>query len=197
MLFRVGDYVVAVRNGNSIRKGEVYRVTKVSSISNGLKVAGSNSMYNPRCFNLYKDKDEMSKFKLGDKVRKISGGTPVYPVGYEGEVTEISDSLLYLDHKRTNSRDEYWELVEDKDKYPNGKHPHHDIILEYAKGAELEFFSDSVNAWRNVISPAFAKNTLYRVKPQQDPAVQAAKKKIEQAEQMLREANDELDRLGL
>lgn len=54
-----------------------------------------------------------------------------------------------------------------------------------------------MNAWRNVLSPAFAKDTLYRVKPQQDPAVQAAKKKIEQAEQMLREANDELDRLGL
>lgn len=136
-------------------------------------------------------------FKLGDKVRKVSNGTAVYPVGYEGEVTEISGNLLYLDHKRTNSRDKYWELVEDKAKYPNGKHPHHDLILEYAKGAELEFFSESAGKWMTASTPAFGKNALYRVKPQQDPAVQAAKQKIEQAEQMLREANDELDRLGL
>lgn len=138
-------------------------------------------------------------FKLGDKVRKVSNGTGVFPVGYEGEVTgfsSVSTGRIYVD-KAWHSNAENWELVEDKDKYPNGKHPHHDIILEYAKGAELEFFSTSVNAWLRTPTPAFVKGTLYRVKPQQDTAVQAAKKKIEQAEQMLREANDELDRLGL
>ncbi|YP_009966425.1 hypothetical protein HWA86_gp47 [Pseudoalteromonas phage HP1] len=139
----------------------------------------------------------MFKFRVGDKVRKISNGTSNYPIGYEGVVNKAGVNCLYVDGKGASTRAVYWELVEDKAKYPNGKHPHHDIILEYAKGAELEFFSTSVNAWRNVLSPAFAKDTLYRVKPQQDPAVQAAKKKIEQAEQMLREANDELDRLGL
>ena len=139
----------------------------------------------------------MSKFKIGDKVRKVSNGTSTYPIGYEGIVNSAGVNCLYVDGKGASSRSEYWELVEDKDKYPNGKHPHHDIILEYAKGAELEFFSESSGKWMTTLSPAFAKDTLYRVKPQQDPAVQAAKKKIEQAEQMLREANDELDRLGL
>lgn len=141
----------------------------------------------------------MSKFKVGDKVRKVKEGTAVYPVGYEGEVTEIVDTRLYLDRKMINSRDEYWALVEDKDKYPNGKHPHHDVILEYAKGAEVEFQLSRSNRWAPIEGeePRFCRNLKYRVKPQQDPAVQAAKKKIEQAEQMLREANDELDRLGL
>ena len=141
----------------------------------------------------------MNKVKIGDKVRKVSNGTEVLPVGYEGEVTGFS--IVYTGHiyvdNNCDSNAENWELVEDKDKYPNGKNPHHDVILEYAKGAEVEFFSESAGKWMTARTPAFGKNALYRVKPQQDPAVQAAKRKIEQAEQMLREANDELDRLGL
>ena len=140
----------------------------------------------------------MSKFKIGDKVRKVSNGTITYPIGYEGIVNSAGVNCLDVDGKGASSRSEYWELVEDKDKYPNGKHPHHDIILEYAKGAEIEMTRvGAIGKWRMVPRPVFHPDHKYRVKPQQDPAVQAAKKKIEQAEQMLREANDELDRLGL
>ena len=139
-------------------------------------------------------------FKVGDKVRKVSNGTAVYPVGYEGEVTgfdPLSAGRIYVG-KDWHSNAEDWELVEDKDKYPNGKHPHHDIILEYAKGAEIKMpYVGAIDEWREVPLPVFHPDHKYRGKPQQDPAVQAAKKKIEQAEQMLREANDELDRLGL
>lgn len=180
MIFRVGDYVELVRDSNSLRKGEVYRVTRVAG-GGWIRISSTNSLYNPSLFKLYKDNDEMSKFNIGDKVRKISYGTPAYPVGYEGEVTKVSGNLLYLDNKMTNSSDEYWELVEDKDKYPNGKHPHHDVILEYAKGAEIEFQSSYSKVWYPATFPHFSPNLKYRVKPQQDPAVQAAKKKIEQA----------------
>lgn len=141
----------------------------------------------------------MSKFKVGDKVRKVKEGTTAFPVGYEGEVTGFTSTLkghIYVDNS-LHSWEGNWELVEDKSKYPNGKHPHHDVIIEYAKGAEVEWFNSIYEKWCLTSHPSFGKNTLYRVKSQQDPAVQAAKKKIEQAEQMLREANDELDRLGL
>ncbi|AGK87029.1 hypothetical protein RIO-1_15 [Pseudoalteromonas phage RIO-1] len=139
----------------------------------------------------------MSKFKVGDKVRKTLQKTSDFNIGDTAVVSEVVDERTI---KLNGSSDTYssscWEVVQ-RGAYPNGKHPHHDVILEYAKGAEIEWFNSIYEKWCLTSSPSFGRNTLYRVKPQQDPAVQAAKKKIEQAEQMLREANDELDRLGL
>ena len=139
----------------------------------------------------------MNKFKIGDKVRKVFQNTSDFNIGDTAIVSEVLDvNTIKLNNTRDTYSSNCWELVEDKDKYPNGKHPHHDIILEYAKGAEVEVTCvGSIDEWRMVPLPVFHPDRKYRVKPQQDPAVQAAKKKIEQAEQMLREANDELEKL--
>lgn len=48
-------------------------------------------------------------------------------------------------------------------------HPHHDIIVAWAKGAEVQFSTDEGSAWLTTKSPAWEPNYLYRVKPKEQP----------------------------
>lgn len=58
----------------------------------------------------------MSKFKVGDRVRRVANGYSSVPIGYETEVLDLlgsSSRFFYsdMDGDRLNTRDEYWELV--------------------------------------------------------------------------------------
>lgn len=54
--------------------------------------------------------------------------------------------------------------------YPNGKHPHYNLIIEWAKGAEIQFLSrlvteDGRPKWKDTANPVWNEKTQYRIKP--------------------------------
>ena len=107
-------------------------------------------------------------FKLGDRVRvvemAISGDVVVGTIGfitavllYGGDVTvsvgEVGANFFY-----GNSGGKL-ELV-----YPNPPHKHHDLIIAWAKGAEIEA-KNYFDKWEYVTVPTWRVGSTYRVKP--------------------------------
>ena len=49
------------------------------------------------------------------------------------------------------------------------KHPHYDVIVAWAAGEEIEFWSDVSEAWETLstiyVPPAFYEDYKYRIKP--------------------------------
>ena len=101
----------------------------------------------------------MSKFKVGDKIRRAAQVTNYAPLGYEATVLR---DYMYVDLYGGEVRiiDPQWELVEDKSKY----HKHHDLIIQWAKGAEIEY-ADYQGDWENAATPTWSVYREYRIKP--------------------------------
>ena len=78
----------------------------------------------------------MSKFKVGDSVKKREG-----------------ESETFLSSKNL-------QLAEDTSKY----HKHHDLIIQWAKGAEIEY-GDYQGDWENAATPTWSVYKEYRIKP--------------------------------
>ena len=51
-------------------------------------------------------------------------------------------------------------VVEDRSKW----HPHHDLIVAWARGAEIEWWDKDDKAWHTA-NPCWEVNTKYRIKP--------------------------------
>ena len=51
------------------------------------------------------------------------------------------------------------------------KKKHYDLILEWACGAEIEFFSKFLNKWEHSTSPAWNEDCEYRIKPKLKPDI--------------------------
>ena len=51
------------------------------------------------------------------------------------------------------------------------RHKHYDLILEWACGAEIEYFSKGINKWERSPSPAWHDSYEYRIKPEHKPDV--------------------------
>ena len=101
----------------------------------------------------------MSKFKVGDKVRRIEHPTDWCPLGYEATV---ATNYEYEDILGGNVRiiDYQWELIEDTSKH----HKHHDLIIQWAKGAEVEVNIDGF--WYVSPHPYWDEDCgEYRIKP--------------------------------
>lgn len=58
------------------------------------------------------------------------------------------------------------KLVEEEDK--SKWHKHHDLIVAWAKGAEIEA-EFSTGFWVDAINPTWSESVLYRIKPEADP----------------------------
>lgn len=101
----------------------------------------------------------MSKFKVGDKVRRIAQSVSWCPLGYEATVLtgyEYEDVL----GSKAFIHDPQWELVE----YTSNYHKHHDLIIQWAKGAEIEYYSTAFERWGLDTTPSW-KGVSYRIKP--------------------------------
>ena len=48
------------------------------------------------------------------------------------------------------------------------KHIHHDVIIEWAKGATIQYYDIDFHGWRDVCGncPSFDPSILFRVKPE-------------------------------
>lgn len=45
------------------------------------------------------------------------------------------------------------------------RHPHYDVIIAFANGAEVEFFSEFDKKWKPAPNPGFVTDVKYRIKP--------------------------------
>lgn len=45
------------------------------------------------------------------------------------------------------------------------KHIHADVIIAWANGAEVQYFNEDSNKWRDTTAPQWMKHGVYRVKP--------------------------------
>tara|TARA_R110002051_G_C8565057_1_gene474851 strand:+ start:164 stop:541 length:378 start_codon:yes stop_codon:yes gene_type:complete len=98
--------------------------------------------------------------KVGDLVEFINGNT--YQGKLHNKVTSISDCGDYIgiNGKSTGTRRSWLKLVD-----TSNWHKHHDVIIAWAKGAEIEYYSRSKSRWGTDTFPYWTRNMQYRIKP--------------------------------
>lgn len=101
----------------------------------------------------------MRKFKVGDRIVRVTNPKSFAPIGYESVVKEPYE-YIDRDGALTPVVDNYWGLAEDTSKY----HKHHDLIIQWAKGAEIEY-GDYQGDWENAATPTWSVYREYRIKP--------------------------------
>ena len=106
----------------------------------------------------------MKKFKTGDRIVRVVKGRSFCPIKFETTVTE-NYTYVDADGELISIIEDYWELAEDTSKH----HVHHDLIIAWAKGAEIEYDSVHSVGWHLVDPPSWGKNMRYRVKPTPPP----------------------------
>jgi hypothetical protein len=100
--------------------------------------------------------------KVGDIV-ELKDGTP-YLDKLQNEVTSISycgDYLRVNENTRGGRVSQFKVVLEDKSKWRK----HHDEIIAWAKGAEIESQCPNDKKWDSVTHPSWFKKYKYRVKP--------------------------------
>ena len=108
-------------------------------------------------------------FKVGDKVRVVEKATHGdIEVGVEGVLTEarpFGDVRLGRSGAGFFYGDDGGKLELVKDEYPNPPHKHRDLIIEWAKGADIEFNSLARNGkWVACQhTPVWEVTTNYRI----------------------------------
>ena len=132
----------------------------------------------------------MSKFKVGDKVRAVSASRSWGRVkaGDVGIVSHVIKSALRVDfpkHYRWLCGEEDLELAEDTSKY----HKHHDLIIQWAKGAEIEYYSTTFDRWLPADNPCWDKDEEYRIKP---PVPKTDKERIAELEARVEELENKV-----
>jgi hypothetical protein len=111
----------------------------------------------------------MSKFKVGDFV-VLTGevGKPCETkakIGHTYKIAVSGGDTHKLDVDFLGKRDgtACWINKDALSLDTSNYHVHYDVIIAWAKGAEIEYFS-SVFGWRDAKNPCFSKEIKYRVK---------------------------------
>lgn len=110
----------------------------------------------------------MSEFKVGDEICYINGDSFS---NKEKVVTidRIEGRSYWLKKTRTQLSEEQihsmCRLVGE-----NLHHKHHDLIIAWAKGAEVEWYNSSINVWDDDGSPSWLKSIKYRIKSEKSAA---------------------------
>lgn len=116
----------------------------------------------------------MSKFKVGDKVRRIAGTYAGMLVGNTATILGITVpgqcqkpglDLTYFGDG--HNPDKFELVVEDKSKF----HKHHDLIIAWAKGAKIQVLSVGATEWADATRPNWSTLCKYRIKPEHKPDV--------------------------
>lgn len=71
------------------------------------------------------------------------------------------------------SREIFFEPIEEEIEYPNPQHKHKDLIIAWASGAEIEKWGVNTGRWHTVQSPFWTTDTQYRIKPKQPAELDA------------------------
>lgn len=141
----------------------------------------------------------MSKFEVGDELTVVT--RPDYwktdwkpQVGDTCKVKSVDDVGVYIEC-RGYAEDHHFELAENRSTW----HPHHDVIVAWAKGAKIRGRKNSESSWLmwggNAIgAPEWRPDWEYEVIPEPDHTAEIAD--IERKMRELSDAQKELaDRL--
>ena len=132
------------------------------------------------------------KFKSGDKVRRTSRDWMGMAVGDTATVeTGHCDALNLIEYGGTHCIESF-ELVPEV-QYPHPPHKHQELIIEWAKGAIIQYLDG--DDWIDVTGdPYWNDEDTYRVKPPEPktPIISEKDKKIGEIEEKLRILADEL-----
>ena len=102
----------------------------------------------------------MSRFKVGDEVIRTVDINRVLKVGSVGSVSEVHDDVLRLEGLGGWYSENNFEL------HNANHHEHHDVIIEWAKGAKVQVSAKSSLSWFDVGQPTWNTSQRYRVKPE-------------------------------
>ena len=127
----------------------------------------------------------MSKFKVGDKVRRVKLSQHIIifagmGVGEVDVVTRVLIETMDLEKYGVGHNMDYFELVEDTSKH----HEHHDLIIQWAKGAKIEYYSTTFDEWLADDCPSWKTSASYRIKP---PVPKTDKERIVELEARVEE----------
>lgn len=107
-------------------------------------------------------------FKVGDRVKRVKRNRPHAPIGFEADVIAVADNGEFTiidnegDRLNVDNSMEAWELVEpDTTKH----HAHHDLIIAWAKGSEIEVRAHPSAKWLSTTEPRWYASFEYRIKP--------------------------------
>ena len=124
----------------------------------------------------------MINFKVGDRV-KLKSGKPFCSGEDVLTITEIYDDGAYFDDSGLGCY-----LNELKIAYPNPPHKHRDLIIEWAKGADIQVRGS--NRWVDTPNPQWYEIHEYRVKPQSEKDLE-----IESIQKQMDELKERLEKL--
>jgi hypothetical protein len=118
---------------------------------------------------------DLENITIGMRVRETCTGDEGYVTEIKKDTWSTGKYEVYVDwmtgaaHGQTLSVfPQDLEEVESKHPVDTSKwHPHHDIIVAWAKGAEIQYYSDSKQTWVTSHDPLWNETTQYRVKPKE------------------------------
>ena len=124
-------------------------------------------------------------YKVGDKFITLNGDdynqgsviTLIYDDGtdlpqFQGLVADVHNWSTGEDGKRWLYLHEVQPYKEPKEpKEPKAKRPHHDVILKWLDGAEVQWADIQSEDWHDTVEPTWRHHLQYRVKPQPKPDV--------------------------
>lgn len=132
----------------------------------------------------------MSKFKVGDKVKRVSD-SHLLVVGEVREVVVVeADGWLRLEGYGGKAFDPlYFELAEDTSK----RRPHYDLIIAWANGAEIQCLQ--MDTWYDRENPTWGEGAVYRVKPT-NPEKEKLEQLISDMDKQLTDAKNRLKEIA-
>lgn len=141
----------------------------------------------------------MSKFKIGDKVVRsdmdLGGiGSPrtktLFSNGSVLTVSFVNDVYELISFKEVGGQydGDAFKLYDD----PSKHHKHHDMIIAWAKGAEIQYYDRGFEEWLDYNTPSWNLSTIYRIKPTKADIRQ---QKINDIESEMRKLADQLNEL--
>ena len=142
----------------------------------------------------------MNKFNIGDQVVLLRSNTEMcqlnsykgkFSTGYIGTITDVyGDKSVKIDNEGAGC----WihvSQIAPAPKYNNKPHIHHDLIIEWARGAVIEF-KNANGIWKILGETILWKEDLeYRIKPDKTER----EIKLEELKEQARKLADEIEGL--
>lgn len=107
----------------------------------------------------------MSKFKVGDKVRRVSGRA-----FNRSDLTQVTvkdvdkHGAVYFEEYNGLFSKPYYSGYEVIPNYPNPPHKHAELIKAWADGADIEYESeDPAGKWSKIPNPSWNTRFTYRI----------------------------------
>jgi len=99
---------------------------------------------------------------------------------------------IYCEHDRDHDLTLH-EAKEDRSKW----HPHHDLIVAWARGAEIQYLNPASNEWLDIMfnSPSWKVSIKYRIKPDNSEKIAKAEKNFRWLENEVNDLKRKLAKL--